>query len=172
MALLLELCHHVGEHSRSVKAGDWSRCPDFCYWNWPLIELAGKTFGVIGYGRIGQATARLAAAFGMKVVAFDSFVQDGGLAEMVSLEELLARSDVISLHCPLTPQTQNIIHRGSIARMKDGVLLLNTSRGPARQRGGPGGGACLRQGGRRGAGRCWRWSRRSRTTRSWPCPTA
>ena len=130
MALLLELCHHVGEHSRSVKAGDWSRCPDFCYWNWPLIELAGKTFGVIGYGRIGQATARLAAAFGMKVVAFDSFVQDGGLAEMVSLEELLARSDVISLHCPLTPQTQNIIHRGSIARMKDGVLLLNTSRGP------------------------------------------
>ena len=108
MALLLELCHHVGDHSRSVKEGGWSSCPDFCYWNTSLIELAGKTFGVIGYGRIGRAAAKLAAAFGMEVLAFD----------------------VISLHCPLFPDTQGIINRESIAKMKDGVLLINTSRGP------------------------------------------
>ena len=130
MALLLELCHHVGDHSRSVKEGQWSRCPDFCYWNTPLTELAGKTFGVVGYGRIGRATAKLAAAFGMEVLAFDKFAQDDGVARMVTLDELLAQSDVISLHCPLFPDTQGIINRESIAKMKDGVLLINTSRGP------------------------------------------
>ena len=130
MALLLELCHHVGDHSRSVKEGGWSSCPDFCYWNTPLIELAGKTFGVIGYGRIGRAAAKLAAAFGMEVLAFDKFAQDDGVARMVTLDELLAQSDVISLHCPLFPDTQGIINRESIAKMKDGVLLINTSRGP------------------------------------------
>ena len=109
MALLLELCHHVGDHSRSVKEGGWSSCPDFCYWNTPLIELAGKTFGVL---------------------AFDKFAQDDGVARMVTLDELLAQSDVISLHCPLFPDTQGIINRESIAKMKDGVLLINTSRGP------------------------------------------
>ena len=98
MALLLELCHHVGDHSRSVKEGGWSSCPDFCYWNTSLIELAGKTFGVIGYGRIGRAAAKLAAAFGMEVLAFDKFAQDDGVARMVTLDELLAQSDVISLH--------------------------------------------------------------------------
>ena len=130
MALLLELCHHVGDHSRSVKAGDWSRCPDFCYWNAPLIELAGKTFGVIGYGRIGRAAARLAAAFGMEVLAYDKFAQEDGVARMVSLDELLAQSDVISLHCPLLPDTQGLVNRDSIAKMKDGVMIINTSRGP------------------------------------------
>ena len=130
MALLLELCHHVADHSRSVKAGDWSRCPDFCYWNYPLIELGGKTFGVIGYGRIGRAAAKLAKAFGMNVVAYDTFAKDDDVARIVSLDELLAVSDVISLHCPLFPETKGIIGRDAIAKMKDGVLLINTSRGP------------------------------------------
>ena len=129
MALLLELCHHVGDHSRSVKEGGWSSCPDFCYWNTPLIELAGKTFGVIGYGRIGRAAAKLAAAFGMEVLAFDKFAQDDGVARMVTLDELLAQSDVISLHCPLTDETKHIINEKTIAQMKDGVILVNTSRG-------------------------------------------
>ena len=131
MALLLELCHHVADHSRSVKAGDWSRCPDFCYWNTPLIELAGKTFGVIGYGRIGQATARLAAAFGMEVLACDAYAKPCPPARLTTLEEVLEKSDVISLHCPLTPETQGIINRETLARMKDGVIIINTSRGPA-----------------------------------------
>lgn len=130
MALLLELCHHVGDHSRSVKNGDWSRCPDFCYWHTPLVELCGKTFGVIGYGRIGKATARLAAAFGMEVLAYDAFAQGDGIARMVTLDELYAESDVISLHCPLFPATQGMINVESISKMKDGVMLLNTSRGP------------------------------------------
>ena len=130
MALLLELCHHVGAHSRSVKQGDWSRCPDFCYWNAPLIELAGKTFGVVGYGRIGRATAKLAAAFGMEVLAYDALAPGDDTAQMVTLNELFAKSDVISLHCPLFPETQGMINRESIAKMKDGVLLINTSRGP------------------------------------------
>ena len=131
MALLLELCHHVGDHSRSVKAGDWSRCPDFCYWNSPLIELAGKTFGVIGYGRIGRAAARLAAAFGMEVLACDTHASGSDdTARLVPLEELLEKSDVISLHCPLFESNRGMINRESIARMKDGVLLINTSRGP------------------------------------------
>ena len=135
MALLLELCHHVADHSRSVKAGDWSRCPDFCYWNTPLIELAGKTFGVIGYGRIGQATARLAAAFGMEVLACDAYAKPCPPARLTTLEEVLEKSDVISLHCPLTPETQGIINRETLDRMKDGVFLLNTSRGAAGGRG-------------------------------------
>ena len=118
MALLLELCHHVADHSRSVKAGDWSRCPDFCYWNTPLIELAGKTFGVIGYGRIGQATARLAAAFGMEVLACDAYAKPCPPARLTTLEEVLEKSDVISLHCPLTPETQGIINRETLDRMK------------------------------------------------------
>lgn len=130
MALLLELCHHVGEHSRSVKNGDWSRCPDFCYWHTPLVELMGKTFGVIGYGRIGRAAAKLAAAFGMEALAYDATAAAEGPARMVSLGELYRASDVISLHCPLLPDTKGMINAESIARMKDGVMLLNTSRGP------------------------------------------
>lgn len=131
MALLLELCHHVGDHSRSVKAGDWSRCPDFSYWNSPLIELKDKTMGIIGYGRIGRATAKLAAAFGMKVLACDSHApEEDPVARIVSLDELLASSDVISLHCPLFPETRGMINKNTIAKMKDGVMILNTSRGP------------------------------------------
>ena len=130
MALLLELCHHVADHSRSVHAGDWTNCPDFCYWNSPLIELAGKTMGIVGFGRIGQAAGRLAKAFGMRGVAFDEYPRDNDIAEMVNLDALLAESDVVSLHCPLFPSTQGIINKNSIAKMKDGAFLINTSRGP------------------------------------------
>ena len=112
-ALLLELCHHAGAHSDSVHKGEWTKCPDFCYWNYPLVELAGKTFGVIGFGRIGQAAARIAQALGMKVLAYDQFfdskLENDGL-KYVPLDELFAQSDVISLHCPLFPSTQGIIN--------------------------------------------------------------
>ena len=130
MAQLLEICHRIGHHNDAVQQGRWTACRDFSFWDYPLMELAGKTFGVIGYGRIGRAAAKLAAAFGMEVLAFDKFAQDDGVARMVTLDELLAQSDVISLHCPLFPDTQGIINRESIAKMKDGVLLINTSRGP------------------------------------------
>ena len=126
-ALLLELCHRVAHHGQAVQQGRWTNGQDFCFWDYPLIELAGKTMGLIGYGRIGQAVAVIARAFGMRVVAYDAFVQ---APESVSLDELLAQSDVISLHCPLFPETQGMINTDTIARMKDGVMLINTSRGP------------------------------------------
>ncbi|MEG2930589.1 MAG: D-2-hydroxyacid dehydrogenase [Ruthenibacterium sp.] len=131
-ALLLELCHHVGDHGHSVQEGQWSRCPDFCYWNTPLVELAGKTIGFVGFGRIGQTAAKIAAAFSMRVLAYDTYENDTGraLATYVSLDELLSQSDVVSLHCPLFPATQGMINRDSIAKMKDGAMLINTSRGP------------------------------------------
>ncbi len=132
MALLLEICHHAAAHSASVKNGDWSACADFCYWNYPLMELAGKTMGIIGFGRIGQATAKLAAAFGMKILAYDEYPNETGklYGTYVSLDQLYAESDVISLHCPLFPSTEGMINKKSIAKMKDGVILINTSRGP------------------------------------------
>lgn len=130
-ALILELCHHVGEHNRSVKQGDWAACPDFCYSNYPLIELAGKTLGIIGYGRIGRRTAQIARAFGMKVVAFDEYPgENNEEVAFVSLDELFGCSDVISLHCPLFPSTEGMICKENLNKMKDGVLLINTSRGP------------------------------------------
>lgn len=131
-ALLLEICHHVGSHSEAVKAGFWSSNPDWCFWNYPLIELAGKTMGIIGFGRIGQAVGRIAKAFGMKVIAYDNHQTGSGaaIADYVELDELYARSDVISLHCPLFPSTEGMINKESIAKMKDGVILINTSRGP------------------------------------------
>lgn len=132
-ALLLELCHHVGEHEQTVKAGDWASCQDFCYWNYPLVELADKTMGIIGLGRIGRNTAKIANAFGMKVLAFDEHKIDGIETEMLKyaeLDELLANSDVISLHCPLFESTKGIINKNTIAKMKNGVMIINTSRGP------------------------------------------
>lgn len=131
-ALLLEICHHVGEHSEAVCNGDWTRSPDFCFWNTPLIELAGKTIGIIGFGRIGQNTAQIAKAFGLNVLAYDEYPNEAAHAfgDYVTLDELLAQSDIISLHCPLFPTTQGIINKDSIAKMKDGVILINTSRGP------------------------------------------
>ncbi|MCI9195136.1 MAG: D-2-hydroxyacid dehydrogenase [Angelakisella sp.] len=132
IALLLEICHHIGAHSDSVHNGDWERSADWCYWNHPLIELDGKTMGIIGFGRIGQATGRIAKALGMKVIAYDTHPSDAGraLAGYVELDTLLATSDVIALHCPLFPETQGIIDRAAIAKMKDGVIILNNSRGP------------------------------------------
>jgi glycerate dehydrogenase len=131
-ALLLEVCHHVGHHAEQVRSGRWAAAPDFCFWDFPLIELSGKTMGIIGLGRIGQATARVAQALGMQVVFFDEQPSGQGraLAEEVTLDELYARSDIISLHCPLFPATQGMINTASIARMKTGVIIINTSRGP------------------------------------------
>ena len=132
IALLLEVCHHIGHHNESVHRGDWERCKDFCYWNYPLIELAGKTMGIIGFGRIGQTTGRIAKALGMRVLACGSRPTDQGrvIAEYVDQDYLLANADVISLHCPLFPETKGLISRDTIRKMKDGVILINNSRGP------------------------------------------
>ena len=131
IGLLLEICHHVELHNQSVHAGDWERCPNFCYWKTPIMELAGKTMGIIGFGRIGRAVGRIAKALGMRVLATGSRKCDEGLAiaEYVELDELLRQSDVISLHCPLFPETEQLINRASIAKMKDGAILINNSRG-------------------------------------------
>lgn len=132
-ALLLEICHHVGHHNDAVKAGKWTTNVDWCFWDFPLIELAGKTMGIIGFGRIGQNTAKIAVALGMKVLAFDEYPNKSLETENIKvtgLDEVLANSDVISLHCPLFPSTQGIINKDNIAKMKDGVIIINTSRGP------------------------------------------
>lgn len=131
LGLLLEICSHYGHHDETVKAGKWENNADWCYWDYPMIELYGKTAGIIGLGRIGQATAKLLNALDMKVLAYDTFQSDAGkkLAEYVTLDELFARSDVIFLHCPLFPETEGIINRDNIAKMKDGVILINNSRG-------------------------------------------
>ncbi len=126
--LLLEVCHQIGHHDRLVHEGRWSRCPDFCFWDTPQMELAGKTLGIIGYGKIGQAVGKIAEAFGLKVL---SYSRRGGFPSSVSLDELLEKSDIVSLHCPLTPETTRLINRKTIAKMKDGAILLNTSRGAA-----------------------------------------
>ena len=132
IALLLEVCHHVAHHDRAVHEGRWESCPDWCFWDYPLIELDGKTMGIIGFGRIGQRTGAIARAMGMKILAYDQHPNEAGraIADYVPLDELLARSDVIALHCPLFPSTQGIINRDTIAKMKDGVILINNSRGP------------------------------------------
>lgn len=133
IALLLELCHHVGAHSESVKLGDWARCQDFCYWNTHLIELMGKTMGIIGFGRIGQGTARIAQAFGMKILANKrdlSSIVESEMLKSADLETIYRESDVIMLHCPLTEETEGMINAKSIAKMKDGVMIVNSSRGP------------------------------------------
>jgi len=131
IALLLEVCHHIGHHDASVHAGNWERCADWCYWDYPLIELEGKTMGIIGFGRIGQAEGRIARALGMKVLAYDLYPNDAGreIAEYVDLDALYARSDVITLHCNLTPENTGMINKTSIAKMKDGVILINNARG-------------------------------------------
>ncbi len=132
-AHLLNICHHVQDHCNSVKNGDWSNCSDFCYWNFPLTELAGKTMGIIGYGRIGQATGRIAQAFRMNVLAFDEYKNpelESDTMKYVSFDELIKSSDVISLHCPLFESTEGIICAENISKMKDNVIIINTSRGP------------------------------------------
>ena len=131
IAMLLEICHHVAHHDAAVHEGRWESCPDWCFWDYPLIELAGKTMGIIGFGRIGRTTGRIARALGMQVVACDSIETDEGreIGRYLPLEELFACSDVIALHCPLFPETQGIINRDTIAKMKDGVILINNARG-------------------------------------------
>ncbi len=131
-ALLLELAHHVGHHAQTVRDGRWKRSADFCYWDYPLIELHGLTFGVIGFGKIGRAVAKLADAFGMKVLVHNRSQPKDLPAqfELVGLEEIFSRSDVVSLHCPLTPENKQFINAERLARMKPGAFLLNTSRGP------------------------------------------
>ena len=131
IALLLELCHHIGHHSETVYSGKWQNSIDWCYWDYPLVELDGKTIGVIGFGRIGQAEGRIAKAMGMRVIAYDLYPTDAGreIAEYVDLETLYRESDVITLHCNLTPENTGMINRESIAKMKDGALLINNARG-------------------------------------------
>lgn len=132
-ALLLELTQHVQHHSDAVHAGEWTNSRHFCFWKYPLMELEGKSMGIIGFGRIGQAVADAAQAFGMKVIGFDSIHSDqSGRKDFrwAELDELLSGSDVVSLHCPLFPETRGIINRDSLKRMKSSAFLINTSRGP------------------------------------------
>lgn len=132
IALLLELCHHVGDHSVACHDGTWTNGKDFCFWLSPLRELDGKTMGIIGYGGIGQAVGRIAQALGMKLLVNARHIRpelESETCKYVPLDELLANSDVITLHCPLFPETEGLINKDTIAKMKDGVLFLNTSRG-------------------------------------------
>ena len=132
-ALLLELTTHVGLHNDSVKAGDWTRCRHFCYWKTPLCELHGKTFGIFGFGRIGKAVAQIASAMGMRVLAVSprSRFYDGfGSVTFTDLDTLLKESDVVSLHCPLTPETTGLVNESFLGKMKKTAFLINTSRGP------------------------------------------
>ncbi|HEY8423041.1 MAG TPA: D-2-hydroxyacid dehydrogenase [Thermoclostridium sp.] len=132
-ALLLELCHHVWEHNMAVKNGEWSKCVDFCFYKYPLIELAGKTLGIIGFGRIGKAVSGIARAFGMNVLAYSRSKNiniENDFISYVQFEELLENSDIISLHCPLSESTRGIINKNAIEKMKDGVIIINTARGP------------------------------------------
>ncbi len=132
IALLLEICGHAAHHSDAVHAGRWAESGEWTFWDYPMIELAGKTMGIIGFGRIGQNVGRIAKALGMNVIAFNRSRSAEGaeIAEYVELDELLRRADVISLHCPLFPETRGIINRETISKMKDGVIIINNSRGP------------------------------------------
>jgi glycerate dehydrogenase len=131
-AHLLELTQHVGDHSAGVRAGRWSASKDWCYWEHPMIELAGLTMGIVGFGRIGQAVGKLADAFGMRVLASDAAPPPNPppYARMVELDQLFSESDVVSLHCPLTPQTQHLVNARRLRLMKPTAFLINTSRGP------------------------------------------
>ena len=131
LSFILELAMNVGLHSDSVKNGEWSECDDFCYWKTPLTELSGKTIGIFGLGKIGRAVAERAKAFGMNVVAFVPRIHgdEPDYIKLLSLDEMLSVSDVVSMHCPLTPETEGIVNTEFIAKMKDGAYFINTSRG-------------------------------------------
>ncbi|MBU3153303.1 D-2-hydroxyacid dehydrogenase [Clostridium estertheticum] len=132
-ALLLEICHHVGEHNEVVREGAWTNSKDFCFWNYPMMELAGKTMGIIGMGRIGIVTSTIALAFGMNILAYNPSKKESLISDTfkyVELDQLYEGADVISLHCPLFEETKGIINKDSIKKMKDGVIIINTSRGP------------------------------------------
>ena len=131
-ALILELCHHVGLHAKSVAAGDWTQNPDFCYWLTPQLELAGKNLGLVGYGRIAQQVGAIGQAFGMKLLASGrtgSSLPRSQAVEWLSTDELFAAADVISLHCPLTRDTERMVNRALLGRIRPRALLINTSRG-------------------------------------------
>ena len=131
IALLLEICHHIGHHSDTVHEGRWASNIDWCYWDYPLMELEGKTYGLLGLGNIGVHTAAVAKALGMRVIAYDKYPSERGraLAEYVDLETLFAESDVLGLQMPLLPFNTGIINKENIAKMKDGVIIINNSRG-------------------------------------------
>ncbi len=130
-ALLLELTQRVGHHARTVREGRWTSSPDFCYWDYPLVELHGLTIGIVGFGRIGRAVSEIALGFGMKVLVYDVFVLHPPVpnVEFVDLDTLFAQSDVVTLHCPLTPDTEGLIDAERLAQMKASAFLINTSRG-------------------------------------------
>ena len=150
MAQLLEICHRIGHHNDAVQQGRWTACRDFSFWDYPLMELAGKTFGIVGYGRIGQATAELARAFGMNVIYYS---RHGSGEGYVPLDELYARSDIVSLHCPQTPENVGMIDKTALAKMKDGVIFAQHRARRAHQRSGFAGCFAVRQGVRRRVGR-------------------
>lgn len=131
VGLLLEICSHYWVHSEKVHAGEWEHNADWCFWDYPMIELYGKTAGIIGLGRIGQQTAKILGAMGMRVLANDKFESDAGraVAEYVDRDTLFKEADVIFLHCPLFPETEGVINKDNIAKMKDGVIIINNSRG-------------------------------------------
>lgn len=126
-ALLLELTNRTGHHSQTVHEGRWSASPDFCYWDGELVELAGRTLGIVGYGRIGKAVAAVGSAFGMQILAHRRTASDD--PQFVSLDRLLSESDVVSLHCPLVPDTKELINAAKLAQMKPSAFLINTARG-------------------------------------------
>lgn len=131
-AHILNVTNHVDHYARASRDGEWSRCPDFCYWDKPLVELAGKTIGIIGLGNIGMKVANIALNFGMNVIAYTSKepkeIPNG--INKASIDNILSDSDIISLHCPLTKQTRELINKDSIAKMKRSVIVVNTGRGP------------------------------------------
>ena len=129
-ALLLELTQHTGHHAQTVREGRWSECPDFCYWDFPLVELAGRTLGIVGCGHIGEAVARIGLAFGMKVIASTRRPRHVEGVEFVSSDDVFRHADVVTLHCPLTEETRGLVNAGRLATMKPTAFLINTGRGP------------------------------------------
>lgn len=133
IGLLLEICHHIGHHSKVVHEGAWTNNLDWCFWDYPLIELDKKTMGIIGYGRIGQTTGKIAQALGLSIIAYDNHHNEDLVSKTCrygTLDEVLTQSDIIALHCPLFEETKNMIRKETIDKMKDGVIILNNSRGP------------------------------------------
>ncbi len=131
-ALILELTRRVGHHAQSVRSGQWSKNADFCYWDYPLYELDGMTLGLAGFGRIGREVAKLAQAFGLRVLVHTRTPPNGSTdgIELVPLDDLFGRADIVSLHCPLTPETQQLVNGARLALLKPSAFFVNTSRGP------------------------------------------
>lgn len=129
IALLLEVTSRIGHHASRVKEGEWARNADWCFWEYPLMELSGRTMGIIGYGRIGRKVGEIARALGMKILFHDAYAQEDGSGEKVALEVLLQQSDVVSLHCPLTKENDSLINKKTLAMMKPNAILINNARG-------------------------------------------